>query len=288
MRELSWVWGALGAALLQGCLGSLPASHVGFRCDTDALCDASSTCVGSICRAGGPVPQASNTGVPPGAQLTASSGVIVTTPGAQLDGLDIQGCVRISASNVTLRRSRVRCQSTNGVFIDDGVLGTTLEDVEVDGQGVAQRALVGSSFTARRLHLHSVYIAVEVGSDVTLADSYIHDLTGTGGNGVFTLQGSGVTLNNDHIDVADSATACVLASAQAGDISHLVVENCLLNGGGFTLSFGQQGTFVTTDFKVTGNRFGRGSGYGLLNGAGPSVTLSANVWDDTGLPVPTP
>ena len=276
-------------ALLPGCLTSIPASHVGFRCDSDAQCDAASGCVGHVCREGGHIPNAANTGVPPGVVLMSSSGLVLATAGAVIDGLDITGCVEIHANDVTLRRSRVRCSGADVVRLADETQGTLLEDVELDGlDGGWSNGVAGAgSATLERVNIHGVYSGVALAAGTVVQNSYVHDLVGAGGNAFFLLQGSNVTLDNDHCDVADKQTSCIFVSAQNADINGVTVKRSLLNGGGITAYF-DDAQHAATNIRVESNRFGRGYGYGLFQVTSTSITFSDNVWDDTSTPVPTP
>src|SRR5262245_33381699 len=55
-------------------------------------------------------PDETNTGVPAGTVLRIHQGTLeIRTPGAVVEDLDIRGCVRVMAPNVTIRRSKVTC-----------------------------------------------------------------------------------------------------------------------------------------------------------------------------------
>ena len=53
------------------------------------------------------MPDANNTGVPPGTNLTPSGSMTITAAGAVISGRAITGAVTVDAPNVTIRNSRI-------------------------------------------------------------------------------------------------------------------------------------------------------------------------------------
>jgi hypothetical protein len=130
----------------------------------------------------GPVaawPDASNTGVPPGTVLTAVNGdVTVTVANTTIDAKDIHGCVEVRAPGVTLKRSKVHCMSVAVASFDGVYTGTplTIEDSEIDCLNSGGTAVGDTNVTARRLNVHGCENGFDIDANVTVQDSYIHDL----------------------------------------------------------------------------------------------------------------
>jgi hypothetical protein len=132
----------------------------------------------------GGFPDASNTGVPPGTVLTPSGGMTINTAGAVIDAREITGQVVVNASNVTIRRSRIR---SNAMYvIDNSSTGLVVEDSEiinrpVSGQNNCHNGIGDSNYTVVRTEITGCENAANIGGDnVTFADNYIHDLDTTG------------------------------------------------------------------------------------------------------------
>ncbi len=280
------VWRLSFALLLVGCAQTGAFDANGFRCAADSDCDATTFCFQNRCRLlldrtakPGPL----NTGVPQlpgGATLTPMSGGVLDQAGQVVDMKDIQGCLQIKASNITIRRSRIRCGEFWIVSNWDGATGLLLEDVEIDGLGFSEAvALAGGNATLRRANIHSVYIAVRATmSNITLESSYIHDLKGTGaaigGEAVKHLAVKGNTLEGP----ASAGQAIVFDGAA----SDLRIEQNWLSGGAITVQFRGVGAF---DVQLNDNRFGRNfvnKVWDLTSG----VTHVGNVFDDNNEPVP--
>ena len=99
----------------------------------------------------------------------------VTQANTVLDGKDINGSVVIDASNVTIRRSRIHGDATDdyGVLVRSG--SVTIEDSEISG---FSNGIAGDSWTATRVNLHGMADdGVKLDDNVTLQDSWIHDMT---------------------------------------------------------------------------------------------------------------
>ena len=87
-----------------------------------------------------------------------------------------------------------------------------------------------------------------------------------------------------------SQTSAILESTNSGPISTVTITNNLLAGGGYTLYCAATTSGIGGIEIVIGNRIARtyrpqGGYYGPLAYCNTAETLSANVWDDTGLPI---
>src|SRR5262249_5379141 len=84
-------------------------------------------------------PDPTNTGVPAGVLLTPSGSVSISTPGAVVSGLEVNGTISINASNVTVENSRViqnqSCGPTttcgnSAIAVRPGLSGVVIRNVE--------------------------------------------------------------------------------------------------------------------------------------------------------------
>ncbi|HEY5183837.1 MAG TPA: hypothetical protein VIM19_02785, partial [Actinomycetes bacterium] len=140
-------------------------------------------------------PSGSSTGVPAGTALTAVSGdYTVSTAGAVVSGLDISGSLTVTAANVTVKNTRVRCsgvssfcvslEGTNTVFTDGeiggGANGTTFNNSAI-GVWMGGSGGTATDHQVLRTNIHHVMQGPRMDGDSTLADSYVHDMSTASG-----------------------------------------------------------------------------------------------------------
>ena len=188
-------------------------------------------------------PSASSTGVEPGVELVPSDSIVVATPGTIIEGLDITGTVRITASDVTLRQSRVTGSDYWLILIEPDLTGVVIEDVEVDGNG--PRGAEGSvgiagPATVRRTNIHGVENGIVPGSGSIVEDNYIHGLEAPGDPHYDGIQIDGgvsdVVIEGNAIDLAEhDQTAAVMINNYFGPVDDVLVQANWLVGGGYTL-----------------------------------------------------
>jgi hypothetical protein len=232
-------------------------------------------------------PDASNTGVPAGTSLRASGSLTVTTPGAVLDGLDVNGTITVAAANVTIKRSRFRGSGQSfAVRVQSG--NVRVEDCDVSGN-YTEAAIGYDNWTMVRCNLHHLPDdGVKLGSNVLLQDSYLHDWsTGPGAHADGGQIQNGVrntVVRHNTIDIVGGNAALFIAPdlgpSSPGPVR---IENNLLGGGGYTVFCvdGNNGRYYISDIAFTGNRFKRNATWGPVRTNVP-VSWSANVWHDTG------
>ena len=235
-------------------------------------------------------PDASTTGVPAGVVLTPRVGdVVVKQSGTVLDGLDIQGCVTVRADDVTIRRSRIRCAGQPGnwpVRIGVGFRGLLVEDVEIDGRGVATVAVQGENYTLRRVDVHDVIDGPRLGSNTVVEDSYIHDLThltGTHNDALQTLGGDNIIVRRNTLLAYNATTddpnnGAIQTGSLSTPLTNMVVESNYMNGGSYTVRGGatpRDGDKIT-NYVFRHNVFGRECGFGPVSGIGAPVTWEHN------------
>ena len=137
-------------------------------------------------------PNATNTGVQAGVNLTTHSGQLtLSTAGQVVSGLIITGGVQITASNVTLKNCIIEIPSSGNwnVGIAGGLTGVVLQNCEIVGAG--RSGPVGtygiyvqgnSQVTINAVNIHDVGQGLVLNDgQVTLENSYIHDLNAGSG-----------------------------------------------------------------------------------------------------------
>ena len=212
------------------------------------------------------------------------------TAGTVVEGKDIRGCVLVKASNVTIRRSKVTCTSGYGIasFPEEySGGGLVVEDVEVDCANSGATAIGYYGLTARRLNLHGCENGFDIDYDVTVVDSYIHDMrqTDTGHtDGIQLAGGSNIVIRHNTI-FNPGGTSAIISHPNAN--ADVTIEANLLGGGAYTLYCPRDSS---TNFRVVNNRFStlfepNGGAYGPWEDCHKILENRGNVWDSTLAPV---
>lgn len=244
-------------------------------------------------------PDASDTGWQPtgvklttaGVTLTSDAEFQINTPGAVIDGKDIQGCVSIKANNVTIKRSRVRCDSYFPIRVYDGFHGALIEDTEVDGlnSGATNAAIGFDGYTARRVNVHGVGDGPHMGDNVVIEDSYVHDLASCDICHNDTIQSSGalnvVLRHNTFINDAEGKNAVVRIATEQGDSHNFVVENNLLAGGNYAVQVRSQGNGFPQGVQVLNNRIVPTWRFGPFDVTDGTIVATGNFRDDNLAPL---
>ena len=212
----------------------------------------------------------------------------ITTPGAVVTDVDVQGQITIAANNVTVRNFRAT-NVTQGNFT-----GMVLEDGEVHGNNDPNNLTDGvtwANYTARRLNVHNQLDGLKAMGNVLIESCWVHDNNfhsgdlkyGAGGythnDGVQISVGSNVIIRNNRFE-RNAGNSAIFVDADQGPISNVTVTGNYLGGGGFTFysiisrSAPQYG--VPTGVVVTDNIFTQEHlfDYALVGG---SVAWSGNV-----------
>jgi len=260
-------------------------------------------------------PNATNTGVPATVTLQPSGGFTVTQDGAVVNGLEITGCLVIRANNVTVQNTRVHQNDLcYGGAIDVGYTnsGIVVKDTEIDGgnkNGWGQ--LIGNSgYTCIRCNLHNGGHGFHMNSNVTILDSYVHDLyhdpvTQSHDDAAITNGGDHLVLRHNNLNCdannlgGGGCTGAIVLLGDFAPVSYVTADNNLLNGGAFALYAGSlpEKPYAHADHVViTNNKFGTTlfplcGLYGPVTGyeaAAPGNQFTGNTWANTGLPVTPP
>jgi hypothetical protein len=272
--------GSDGAAGVSGGGGSVP---IEAGQGSDAPPDGA---VAAACS--GPKPSAANTGVKPGRTLTRRGSITVTNDNTIVEDLDILGTIVVSANNVTIRNVRITTGNDCPIrYFDNGKTGLLVEDSELVGGKTA--AIAFRDYTARRLNIHGGTDGLKADANVLIEDCWIHDLSNRSGehnDGVESTGGTGVTIR--HNNISGASNACVQTGDENAATEDLTVECNWLDGGGYALNIRGTGATVPKNTRIINNRFGRNSGYGPWTIDDPAPTVTGNVYDDTGEPIPYP
>lgn len=244
-------------------------------------------------------PSASTTGVPAGVALTPYTGPSrITQPGTVIDSKIITTPLVITAgaNDVTIKNSIVRANGFWLVLNDEGATNLQIIDTELDGQGNTgnDAAVAGRNYTLTRVNIHGTIDGLKLGDNVTVQDSYIHDLVMTGdshNDGMQSLGSNNVKILRNNVIVPKGATsAIILSTGSADSMKNILIDGNLLGGGAYTVYGGyQSGTdvlsrvsgVVISNNRITTAVYPNGGAYGPFSSVdAPAVTLSGNTWYD--------
>jgi hypothetical protein len=257
----------------------------------------------------GAFPDASNTGVPAGTVLTAYTGPsTISTPGTVIDGKTM-GCVRVTAPGVIIRKSKISCNSGYAVLSGDGdYTGTplTVEDSEVDCKNLGGNGFGEANIVVRRVNVHGCENGLDINQNITVEESYIHDLYNQGSahtdgaqlasghyeSGVLKPAARNVTFLHNTIygmGFDGSFGTSAIISNSGGD-QNVLIQNNLLAGGAVAIYCEQHAK--GTNYRVLDNhfssKFGPKVGFYGVSTECSDETQSGNVYHETGQPVTLP
>lgn len=243
-------------------------------------------------------PDASTTGVPAGTALTPSGSIAITTPGQVVENRHIRGTVTIAAPNVTIRNCLVDVvTSAYPIRIDSGATGALVVDTEVrGGAGTGINVLVSGGAdgaTIRRCDLNGGEDSIRIGANsVTLDRCYLHDLHRQPGGHHDTVQvraGDNITIRGCTLlpyvaATDDPMNAAIQIGSLSGTnpISNLLVEDCYMDGGNYTVNGGRAEDIDSARYRR--NRFGRHHRFGVRGNMHSTVWEASNVYHDNGQP----
>jgi hypothetical protein len=246
---------------------------------------------------GGDFPNSSNTGVPPGVQLTPSGAVEVNTPGAVISGLDITGYLNVNAPNVTVRNVRVNATTWGAIIVRAKGGGVLIEDSEIFSTyatGGSKGVLFfdgTSGGTVRRCNIHNVEDGVYAqGDHFVIQDNYIHDSESNSSDphadGVqISADTNHVVVKHNNVVYDNAANSSFTIGNNEGPVDDVRLEDNRFIGGGYTVRCDGRGSHAMTNITITNNRIAKGLyGYIAFNGK-CAPTFTGNVVDVTGAPL---
>jgi hypothetical protein len=250
-------------------------------------------------------PDATNSGVPAGTQLTPKSGnITANVAGQTISNIDLtNGTIVVTANNVTIKNSRIttgngQLNGTSAVDIKPGVTGTLVEDTTMQGSNCSTGSLFAgvmneSGDQQTLLRDYATCIDDILHGSGTIKDSYSIDnanipndhyepVAYDGGDGSITIVHN--TLLNPH-----DQTAAVFVTCYFGPVTTQTIDNNLMAGGDYVI-YGPEGNGAcnsqTGHQEVMGNRFSKvyfpaGGQYGIdAYFQSNNTTWSGNYWDE--------
>ena len=241
-------------------------------------------------------PDSTNTG-PHGALTQVTGNITLSIPGQVYENINLRGTISVRADNVTIRNVTVTSNDYWPIRWYSGKNGL-ITDSTVIGGPVSMSSLSGNGYTAQRVNVTGAQDGIKVDSNVTITDSYIHDLavcSGCHNDGMESNGNYQILHHNTVVNAQSEVSAIALFQDYAAGHDNAVTDN-LLAGGGFTLYAGGGSKGRSSNITITGNHFSRTyfpqSGYygyaTAFDAGGAGNVWSGNVWDDTGKTVPLP
>lgn len=237
-------------------------------------------------------PDADSTG-PSGTLVPVVGTVTLSTPGMTYADRAVNGCIVVTAPDVTIRNVSVRCTSggyaVDYYVVDPAAPGTlTVEDVSVDCGNRLATAIGEMRLVVRRVEVTGCEHGFDLDYRASLTDVWCHDLADqvTFPDGhtdcVIGLMTHDVSIT--HSTLLPGAVTTSAIEGDCGTCGTIVrtgwsVTNNLMSGGAYTLYCTERSR--ETGSVVSGNRFGSYA-YGYAASCDAGVTWTGNVDDATG------
>jgi hypothetical protein len=215
---------------------------------------------------------AETAGVPSQTDLTVHQGdLIITTPGAVIDGLDIRGLVSVRAPNVTIKNSVVRGRpvTSDAALVSNSSPGLVIQDSELYDAYPSPyiKGFVGSNVTIRRTDIHDVTDQVHLtGGNVRVEASWLHDNlhyevdpsqnnTPSHDDSVQIQAGANISIVGN--DISGAHNSGIQITQNTGNVSGVVFSGNKIDGGGCSFNISEGGRGPVKDVTISGNAFGR-------------------------------
>jgi hypothetical protein len=226
-------------------------------------------------------PDASNTGVPEGTQLTAYTGpMTIETPGTVIDGKIITGTLRVTAPDVVIKNCVVNYKEMWGINAEYA-RNVIVQNCEITGPGSSgdsNAPILGSgTFIGNDLSQAENGIVLTDGAS-TVKGNYIHDLASGAVDPHYdgiSVQGrqDGVLIEGNTID--SRGTSNIIIKTDFGDISNVTVtDNLLIGDAGFNVySYGGENGYKTSNINITNNHIEMGNyDYYYIRDSNPNIS----------------
>jgi hypothetical protein len=140
----------------------------------------------------------------------------------------------------------------------------------------------------QRANIHAFRSAADLGDEVTIEGSFIHDLAAA--TGVAALRNgagcSNVVLQSNWVSGVSSQAPAILMTSAGGPINNLSIEWNYLDGAGWILQIEDDpGYSPVSHVTVTGNAFGPDATWGPIALVGFTADGGGNYDDVTGQPI---
>ncbi|GAB89088.1 hypothetical protein GORHZ_050_00045 [Gordonia rhizosphera NBRC 16068] len=249
-------------------------------------------------------PDQTNTGVPANIRLISSGSITASREGQVIDGMNVTGEVVVTASNVTIKNSRVTGGRGAGsadwvIVIRPGVKNLTVADSEIltppgTAQDIACILNIGDAKPViRRVNIHGCSAGVSSGGG-SVEDSYFHDMSQVAGLshnvGIASNGGGGMTIRRNTVFNQFSQTAAIAFYQDFSAQSDNLVEDNFVSGGSYCFYGGTGSRGRTSNIRFVNNRLTRHF-FPNCGVFGPIASFSiddpgnlfvGNYWDDNG------
>lgn len=244
---------------------------------------------------------------------THTGNFTTSSDGQVVEGICIDGSLRINHNNVTVRDVKIAPTSARLYLLDIGrnmeVCPTNLlvEYTEVDNSGVGnldwgvyQRCKGDTGLhTFDHLKVHNIGRGMLIEGGIVITNSYIYSnyttpeahrtaLSSHGGDGY-------VVQNNTFICVNTGCSSALNMYSDYAPVTNYLMEENVLAGGSICLRAGSSHTYgeFTENIKIFNNRFstvyapecGTLQAFAFFDADNPGNERSGNVWHESGLPV---
>ena len=246
-------------------------------------------------------PDETNTGVSRDATLTPSGSITVSPKSATattvIENMDIKGSVSVKKGNVIIRNTRIDNSGETGnkvaaIRLYDGT-SAVIEDSTIDG-GNATVAIVYGNYTLTRVNLKGGSDALRADGNVTVTDSYIHDLNRqpeSHNDIIQTLAGKNISFTHNTLMAFTSASgegdpmnAVYQFGNFTGNVDNVLFENNLVNGGNYTFNANWKsvdaGSWNVSNVRIVNNKFGRDFRYGPAAHIDHGMVFDGNTYVD--------
>ena len=248
------------------------------------------------------LPTESTVGLPAGTPLTVYKGnMTIWEPNTVIDGMDIQGIVKVRADNVTIKNSIIRGAATPAkaithfVWNTEGNKNLVIKDTTIASQAPSpyDSAVLGYNFTLERVNIHTVVDQVTIiGDNVTIKDTMLHgnkwyanDPNHNGGpshdDNIQIQAGKNITIVNSILK--GTYNAAIQITQARGKVGNLTVEDSYLDNGGCTVNIAQMNNGPLEGVVFRDNVFGNGQridGCGIIRPVTTTIVSDNNVFAD--------
>jgi len=248
------------------------------------------------------MPDATTAGVQAGVTLTAYRGpMTITTPGAVIENVIIDGTITVAADNVTFKNCIIRNFDNWGI-LSDNADNTRVEYCDIDGSGSTRTSGLGigggTNSAIIGCDISGMVIGIQLFGRAEVKDNYIHDLADTSSNpddrhfdGITLFggqNGSVIEHNTISMPTGSGGTAAVFIKTEFGAIDNVQVKNNLMTGDPSFTVYVESTTRPITNVTVENNYVERGI-YGYFNVVNSTPIIRNNVqWDNQKNPIPYP
>jgi hypothetical protein len=233
--------------------------------------------------------------VPAGTSLTVHNGDwTITAANTVIDAQDIRGCVEVDAPGVVIKRSKISADCFYVIYSHQ-TSGTplTVQDSEIDCQNHNGTAVGDLNITVLRSNIHGCENGFDVDGNLTVQDSYIHDLTQTGADphtdGIqITPVGHDIHIVHNTIyaftNGVDGTSAIIEPDA---DLTNVWIQDNLVAGGAYTIYCRANDKSYPSSWHMLNNHFSTiehatVGAYGPMTDCLGEPNVSGNVYHETG------